>query len=490
MNYADFDACELSLLIRKKEFTVKELLESVISNIEQYNPLLNAVIFTQYEQARDEAELLDMKLRQSGQDFNPGPLFGVPFLMKNLLADCKGSQFTDGSRFVHGNISNLDSAIVKRYRSAGLIPCGRTNASEFGVMPTTEPALYGPTLNPWNTGYTPGGSSGGSAAAVASRIVPAAHGNDGGGSLRIPGSCCGLFALKPSRARNPLGPLFGDIASGIVCEHALTRSVRDSAALLDISSGPQTGDPYYAPKAEGSFLKQVETPPGKLKIAFLTEVPEGWNDIRELHPHCREAVDDAATLCAELGHHVEQINSRDLSWPDLPGTFISVFCSFIGHAVRYWERTLGKKIRQTDLEPATWDLYSAGLKITGGDYLSAIENLQLFSRKIAVWYEKGGWDILLSPCMRIPPTPIGAFDPDPAEPEKWINNALSFVAFTRTQNITGHPAMSVPLYWNSQGLPMGVQFAGSMGSEDLLFRLAGQLEKARPWISRRPGVSV
>lgn len=490
MNYADYDACKLSLLIRKKEFTVKDLLESVISSIEQDNPLLNAVIFTIYEQARQTAESLDKQLCKPGPDFSPGPLFGVPFLVKNLLAECKGSQFTDGSRFVVGNVSKLDSEIVRRYRSAGLIPCGRTNASEFGAMPTTEPALYGPTMNPWNTGYTPGGSSGGSAAAVASRMVPAAHGNDGGGSLRIPGSCCGVFALKPSRARNPLGPLFGDIASGIVCEHALTRSVRDSAALLDVSSGPQTGDPYYAPKPEGSYFEQVEIPPGRLKIAFLTEVPEGWNDIRELHPDCRKAVDDAAGLCADLGHHVESINSRELSWPDLPGTFITVFASFVVHAVRYWERTLGKKIRQTDLEPATWDLYSTGLKITGRDYLSAIENLQLFSRKIAGWYEKGGWDTLLSPCMRIPPTSLGAFDPDPAEPEKWINNALSFVAFTRTQNITGQPAMSVPLYWNSQDLPIGVQFAGSMGSEDLLFRLAGQLEKARPWFSRSPEVSV
>jgi amidase len=316
--------------------------------------------------------------------------------------------------------------------------------------------------------------------------MPMAHGNDGGGSIRIPASCCGVFGLKPTRARNPLGPLFGDIAGGIVHEHGLTRTVRDSAALLDVTSGPSLGDPYHAPPKNGPYYNEVGRNPGKLKIGYLSRLPEGWNEETALHPDCEAAVKDAAMLCEELGHTVEEVSSDQLAFPDLPQNFIILFISFVGHAFAYWERELGKKIKQQEVESVTWKLYQESLKTTGASFLVAMENLQRFSRKLAVWYHDGNCDLLLSPTMRIPPTKIGAFDPSPEDPMKSIKIALSFVAFTRTQNITGEPAMSVPLYWNKDNVPIGVQFAGRFGDEAMLFRLAAQLEQARPWADKKP----
>ncbi len=315
-----------------------------------------------------------------------------------------------------------------------------------------------------------------------------AHGNDGGGSIRIPASCCGLFGLKPTRGRNPLGPLFGDLGGGIVCEHAVTRTVRDSAALLDATSGPDLGDPYYAPPMERPFLKEVQRDAGRLKIGLLTSVPEGWNEETALHPDCKAAVKDAAQLCQDLGHTVEEVSAVQLSHPNLPQTFVLIFSCFVGHVVAYWERELGKKISQDELEPATWALYQDSLKTTGAAYLVAQEELQRFSRKIASWYHTGNYDVLLSPTMRIPPTKIGSFQSSPDDPMKWIRIALSFVAFTRTQNITGQPAMSAPLYWNEDNIPIGVQFAGRFGDEATLFRLAAQLEQARPWADKKPPI--
>jgi Asp-tRNA(Asn)/Glu-tRNA(Gln) amidotransferase A subunit family amidase len=335
---------------------------------------------------------------------------GVPFLLKDLIAEYRGAPFHEGSFAVKGYVSKVDSELVKRQKAAGLIIVGKTNTPEFGCLPTTEPALYGPTANPWNPSRTPGGSSGGSAAAVAAGIVPMAHGNDGGGSIRIPASCCGLFGLKPTRGRNPLGPLFGDIGSGIVHEHAVTRTVRDSAALLDVTSGPARGDPYYAPPKECPFLEEVIREAGRLKIG------------------------------------------------------------------------------EYELEPVTWSRYHAGLDKTGTDYLVALEEIQRFSRKLARWYHEGSWDLILSLKLRIPPTNLGAFKTTPEAPTGWLDATLSFTAFTRIQNLTGQPAMSVPLFWNQDNLPIGVQFAGRFGDEATLFRLAAQLEQARPWADKKPPI--
>jgi amidase len=481
-----FDAIGLSELVKKGEIAPGELLEITIQRIENVNPAINAVIHKFYDQARTAAETWSSAIK-AGQASLPG-FCGVPFLLKDLLAECSGTPFNEGSRAVQGYISKVDTELVKRYKAGGLIVLGKANAAEFGVLPTTETAFHGSTRNPWNPDFTPGGSSGGSAAAVAAGILPMAHANDGGGSIRVPASCCGLFGLKPTRGRNPMGPLFGDLGGGIAHEHALTRTVRDSAALLDETSGPDLGDPYHAPRKERPYQEEVGRDSGRLKIGFLTRVPEGWNEETDLHPDCKAAVSDAAQLCETLGHTVEEIPADELSYPDVPRSFLVVFTCFVGHIVAYWERELQKKISQDELESVTWQLYQESLKTTGADYLVAVENLQRFARKIAHRYHAGNFDMLLSPTMRIPPTKLGAFQRSPQDPMSAIRVALSFIVFTRTQNITGQPAMSVPLYWNEAGIPIGVQFAGRYGQEGQLFRLAAQLEQARPWADKIPPV--
>ena len=480
----DYDGVALGELVRKKEVKPTELLEVTIQRIEKINPKLNAVIHKMYDQSRETAENWNTQVQKGGAE--GVILCGVPFLLKDLLAEYKGAPFHEGSRAVQGYVSKIDTELVKRHKTGGLVIVGKTNTPEFGALPTTEPILYGPTHNPWDPTLTPGGSSGGSAAAVAAGIVPMAHGSDGGGSIRIPASCCGLFGLKPTRGRNPLGPLFGDIGSGIVHEHAVTRTVRDSAALLDITSGPDLGDPYLAPPKERPFLEEIGRDPGRLKIGFLSRVPEGWYEKSQFHPDCEAAVRDAAQLCGKLGHIIEEIDPNQLTHPTVPLLFGHIFSSYLGHAVAYWEKELGQKISQQDLEPITWGGYQSGLKKSGANYLVTIEGVQSFSRKIAHWYQEGSYDLLLSPTMCIPPVKLGLFQSTPENPMKWLEVALPFLAITRVQNLTGQPAMSVPLFWNKEDIPIGVQFAGRFGDEATLFRLAAQLERARPWKNRIP----
>lgn len=481
-----YDAIALGELIRSGEISPLELLEATIQSVEKVNSQLNAVIHKMYEQARRVAERLTLHREEVPQAASP--FRGVPFLLKDLLAECKGAPFNEGSRAIKGYVSKIDSELVKRLKAGGLNVFGKTNASEFGILPSSETAAHGSTANPWNPRLTAGGSSGGSAAAVASGMVPMAHGNDGGGSIRIPASCCGLFGLKPTRGRNPLGPLFGDMAGGIAHEHAVTRTVRDSAALLDVTSGPDLGDPYCAPPKKQPFLAEVRRDVGRLKIGFLTRIPEGWNEETGLHPDCENAVKDAAHLCETLGHVVVEVDSGRFCHPNLPERFGCIFTCFVGHAVAYWQRELGRAIGQHELEPVTWEIYQESLNTTGSEYLSAVEDIQRLSRKIAHWYHEGDYDMLLSPTMRIPPTKLGAFEATADDPDRWIRTALSFVAFTRAQNITGQPAMSVPLFWNEENVPIGVQFAGRFGDEATLFRLAAQLEQARPWCHKKPRI--
>lgn len=473
-----YDAIALGEMIQKGEIRPTELLETIIQRIERVNPKLNAVIHKMYDQAREIAER-----RPAGGLFG-----GVPFLLKDLIAEYKGVPFHEGSLAVKGYISKIDTELVRRLKAEGLIIVGKTNTPEFGFVPTTEPSLYGATVNPWDPTLTPGGSSGGSAAAVAAGIVPMAHGNDGGGSIRIPASCCGLFGLKPTRGRSPLGPLFGDMGTGIVCEHAVTRTVRDSAALLDATSGPDPGDPYQAPPKERPFLEEVRREVGRLKIGFLTSIPGGWSIETRLHQDCENAVKDAARLCESLGHIVKEIAPEELSYSNLFKTFGKLFSCLTGHFIAYWEKELGKELTQDHLEPVTWVSYQAGLKRTGADYLGIVEALQLFSRKLAHWYDEGGYDMILSPTISIPPTKLGAFQLVPDDPMRWARMSNTFVALTYIYNITGQPAMSVPLFWNEANVPIGVQFAGRFGDEATLFRLAAQLEQARPWADRKPPI--
>jgi amidase len=479
-----YDGLALSGLIQKGQISPVELLDITIRRIEKINPMLNAVIHKMYDQARQTAEKWSSKLNAGTA--TRAVFCGVPFLLKDLIAEYAGAPLSEGCRAVHGYVSKIDSELVKRQKAAGLIIVGKTNTPELGCLPSTEPSLFGPTMNPWHPGLTPGGSSGGSAAAVAAGIVPMAHGSDGGGSIRIPASCCGIFGLKPTRGRNPFGPLFGDLGSGIAHEHAVTRTVRDSAALLDATSGPDLGDPYGAPPKERPFLEECGPDAGRLKIGFLTGIPEGWNDETDLHPDCANAVQDAARLCEALGHIVEEIVPAQLSHPKIPVFFGRIFSCFVGQVIAYWERELGKEISQDELEAATRVSYQASLKRSGADYLVAVEEMQRLSRKIARWYHRGHYDLLLSATMRIPPTKLGAFEATADDPMKWLEATRSFVVFTRIQNLTGQPAMSVPLYWNQDNVPIGVQFAGRFGDEATLFRLAAQLEQARPWADRQP----
>jgi len=411
-----------------------------------------------------------------------GPFAGVPFLLKDIMAFYRGVRATLGSRALADNIATHDSELVRRYRAAGLVMLGRTNVPEFGLLPTTEPELHGRCRNPWNTERTTGGSSGGSSAAVAAGIVPMAHASDGGGSIRIPASCCGLFGLKPTRGRNPLGPDFGDSMSGLLAEHAVTRSVRDSAALLDATCGPDPGDPYVAPEPERPFLDEVGAAPGRLRIAFAT-----WNLLgSDPHPDCLAALEDAARLCEELGHEVVE-SAPTVNHSELIGHFFTVvWTSSLASTISAIAFGSGVDPSPDLYEPMTWALYQRGLTFTGGDYLSAIQGLQRTARRLARW--GSDFDLWLTPTLGEPPVPLGTFDPEPDNP--WVGWARSgsFCPYTGIANVTGQPAMTVPLHWNEEGLPVGTQFIGRYGDEATLFRIAAQLEEARPWAGKRPPV--
>jgi len=292
----------------------------------------------------------------------------------------------------------------------------------------------------------------------------------------------------PTRGRKPLGPHFGDIGGGLVHEHGLTRTVRDSAALLDATSGPDLGDPYHAPPNERPFLEEVKREVRRLKIGLLSSIPEGWSLESQLHPDCENAVKDAARICETQGHIVEEVVPGDLSYPDLFKTFGKIFTCLTGQFISYWETELGKSLVKEQLEPITWITYQAGLKRTGGDYLGALESIQRFSRKLARWQDEGGYDMILSPTVRIPPAKLGSFRSVPDDPMRWAKMSNTLSALTYIYNITGQPAMTVPLFWNEENLPIGVQFAGRFGDEATLFRLAAQLEQARPWADKKPPI--
>jgi amidase len=480
------DGIALGELVRKGQVTPLELVERAVCRIEAVNPRLNAVIHRMYDEARRAAETLKIKRTKSRSI--PGPFTGVPFLLKDLIAEYAGAPFWEGCVGLKGHVSKLDTELVRRQKSAGLIVVGKTNTPEFGGLPTTDCTLFGPTANPWNPFLTPGGSSGGSASAAAARIVPMAHANDAGGSIRVPASCCGLFGLKPTRGRNPLGPLFGDLMGGLICEHAVTVTVRDSAALLDATCGTDAGDPYCAPARKRPYLHEVGKDVKGLKIGYLTSIPEGWHLEPDIHPDCRAAALDAAKLCESLGHHVYEIPADTLAWPGLYKKFGLLWACGIGHTIQYWEETLGKKLTQKDLEPMTWMSYQAGLKRTGADYLRTMEEVQRFSRKMGAFLSKRRCDLILSPTICQPPVERTAFKFMPGDPMRAARMSSAYLALTYVYNLTGQPAMSVPLFWNGDHLPIGVQFAGRFGDEGLLIRLASQLEQCRPWRDRRPPI--
>lgn len=468
------DAMALAGLVREGEVTPLELVEAAIERCERLNPQLNAVVTPMYDLARAAAQ----------GPLGKGTFAGVPFLLKDLLATYQGVRLTAGSALLKDFVADRDSELVRRQKKAGLITIGKTNTPEWGLMPTTEPVLLGRASNPWDLSRTPGGSSGGSAAAVAAGIVPLAHGNDGGGSIRIPSSCCGLFGLKPTRARNPLGPGFGDLMSGLVVEHALTRSVRDSAALLDATAGPELGDPYWAPPPARPFLQEVGADPGQLRIAFSTRNLFGF----EVHADCQAAVRQAAVLCAELGHEVTEAEPSLSQQGYLPLVFGVIWAAGLACTLEGIARLTGQPIQEEQVEPMTWALYQRGRECSAADYLLAVTTAQRVAREIAPFFVQH--DLWLTPTLALPPRPLGWHDPTPDDPLRGWRRSAQFAPFTATCNLTGQPAMSVPLYWNQEDLPIGSHFVGRFGDEATLFRLAAQLEQARPWAGRRPPVAA
>jgi amidase len=469
---ASLDATAQAELVRRREVTPLELLEAAIARVEKVNPAINAVVFKMYDQARATARA----------PLPAGPLSGVPFLIKDFLAEYAGVPFTEGTAYLGNYIPTEDSELVRRYKRAGLVFIGKTNTPELAVGPTTEPRLFGPTRNPWDTGRTAGGSSGGAAAAVAAGMVPMAHGNDAGGSIRVPAACCGVFGLKPTRARIPLGPHYGDLMSGLVAEHALTRSVRDSAALLDAVSGPELGDPYWAPPPARPFAAEVAAPAGKLRIAFSTRTITG----AEISPQCVAAVEDAASLCAHLGHEVvEAMPKIDAERFFL--AFTSVLAAGFTCAIDDWTRRLGRAPTEDLFEPFVWAFTGRGRQITAPQYLLAVQDLQRISRTVAHFF--ADHDVWLTPMLGEPPVPLGTFAYRPGtDPFELRRKMARFTPFSYFANATGQPAMAVPTYWTPEGLPVGNQYIGRFGDEATLFRLASQIEAERPWAQRHPPV--
>ena len=392
---AFLDATDQAALVRNGEVSATELVEGAIERIERLNPVLGAVVTTLYDQARAAVAASPPS----------GPFGGVPYLLKDLVVEIEGTPFHEGSEFLRGNVSTFTSELVHRLRRAGLVVLGRTNTPEFGMVPACEPRLHGPTRNPWDPQRSTSGSSGGSAAAVAARMVPMAHGNDLGGSLRFPAAACGLFGLKPTRARNPLGPEYGDAVGGWAVEHAVTVSVRDSAALLDATAGPAPGDPDPAPPAARPFAAEVGADPGRLRIAYTARLPGGEGG----HPDCVRALDDAVALCAELGH--------DLVEADLPGlddrigaAIGTVFNAATAWIVGYWVRHRGREPAPDELDPLTRAYRDVGRGVSAADYLLAVGDLQKFARGVAGFLggvEHGGVDLWLTPTMSAPPERIG-----------------------------------------------------------------------------------
>ena len=469
-DFARLDATELADLVRRREVSALELVEDAIARIERLNPHINAVVATMYKEARTIA----------GGRLPDAPFAGVPFLLKDSLASYAGVPTTSASRLLQGRVCNQDSLLVAALKRAGLIVLGKTNCAEFGLLPTTEPSLFGATHNPWNPKCSPGGSSGGSAAAVAAGMVTMAHGTDGGGSIRIPASCCGVFGMKPTRGVNPCGPEYGDVRVRLVVEHALTRSVRDSAALLDATSRPGVGDSFRGPALQRKFLQEVGIDPGRLRIAVSSP------GVVDLHPDCADALQDAALVCRHLGHEV--VNA----WPRIDylratQLFTTLWTAGCAATLDGIAHRNGVSIRSGDVEPLTWLLYETGGRVSAPEYELAIHELQDMARSIARFFVE--FDVWLAPVVTEPPPLLGSFDAPPEDLFAAFRRASKFAPVPALCNVTGQPAMSVPLYWNARGLPIGSHFAGRFGDEATLFRLAGQLEQYRPWKARRPMVA-
>jgi amidase len=490
--YNQYDGLGLAELVKKKEVSTAELCEEAIERIERVNPALNAVIAPMYDLAR----------RAINEGLPDGPFCGVPFLLKDLLGDYAGVPQTMGSRACINYIPAQDSELVKRYKQAGLVIVGKTNTPEFGLLGITEPELHGPTRNPWNPDHTPGGSSGGSAAAVASGMVPLASANDGAGSIRIPSACCGLFGLKVTRGRTPNGPLHGRTWQGAVVEHVISRSVRDSAAILDATHGPDAGAPFVIPPPQQAYMKEIEDRPGRLRIAFNTQSPID----SDVHPECIRAVEQTVGLLEELGHQVEEARP-EVDGQTLAKGLLILYSAEVTTIFDALIPFLGRKVKPSDVETVTWTLGLLGRTYTAGQIVKANREWELAGRIMGRFHE--AYDLYLTPTIAYPPVKIGELALKPIEgillkvinslglgrlliasgvTDKLAVESLSKTPFTQLANFTGQPAMSLPLHWTPDNLPCGVQFMGRYGDEATLLRLAAQLEEAQPWFDKRPPI--
>ncbi|WP_394761961.1 amidase [Phenylobacterium sp.] len=463
MNFEDYrrhDAVGLAELVARREVSASELLDAAAGRMAEVNPRINAVT-------------LDLTERARGEPAAPGAFSGVPFLLKDLGATLEGTVTSMGSRLFADNVAAADSALTVAYKGAGLSIFGKTNTPEFGLWPFTESEFLGVCRNPWDLSRTPGGSSGGAAAAVAAGIVPAAHASDGGGSIRTPAACCGLFGMKPSRGRVSFAPV-GEGWGGASVQHAVTRSVRDSAALLDVACRPQPGDPYFLSPPERPFLEEASRAPGRLRIGFTTAAMQA----HALDPECEAAVRDTARLCEQLGHHVEEVAiPGDVAAMQMAAGAVisaSIAASLDAEADRR-----GRAIEPGEIEGLTMATYRRGATVTAAAYVQGLQVLHAYARAEAALFES--YDVLLLSTLGSPAIPIGWV----LEDTSLIGERLfAFMPNTQAFNNTGQPAMTVPLAWSRSGLPIGMQFVARMGAEGVLFRLAGQLEQARPWFDR------
>jgi amidase len=472
------DATDQAALVRSGEVTPSELVDAAIERIEQLDPRVNAVVIRWFDHARELAR----------GELPAGPFQGVPFLLKDLWANYAGQPISNGNRVLRDAAlpAAADTTLVARFRDAGLVTLGRTNSPEFGSLPTTEPEAWGATHNPWDLERSPGGSSGGSAAAVAAGMVPIAHASDGGGSIRIPASCCGLVGLKPSQGRISLGPLRDESNLGV--ELCVSRTVRDTAALLDAVRGPGVGDTVIAPTPVWPYVDEIGAEPGRLRVGLLDHHPSGG----ALHDECAEAARRGAGLLESLGHIVEPGFPSALANPEFARRFGALWSTNMAVALTRVGEVLGREVTEADVEAVNWAQAEFARSVSGVDYALALAANVSFRRAVQRWWaphpDGDGFDLLVCPTVAELPPPLGTFSNDPSAPMAPMARAGAFVPFTPPFNSSGQPAISLPLHWTDDGLPVGVQLVAAYGREDVLIRVAAQLEAAAPWAHRRPPI--
>ncbi len=467
------DATDQAALVRSGEVSARELLDAAIERIERIDPAVDAVNIRWFEHAQSVAD----------GPLPDGPFRGVPFLLKDLWSHFAGQTLSNGNQALKdaAPVSPTDTTLVARFKAAGLVTAGRTNSPEFGSLPTTEPTAWARTRNPWNTAHSPGGSSGGSAAAVASGMVPIAHASDGGGSIRIPASCCGLVGLKPSQGRITLGPFRDESNLGV--ELCVSRSLRDTAALLDAVHGPGVGDTVMAPAPVRPYLDELGAPTGRLRIGMLDHHPFG----SAIHPECATAARNAAALLESLGHHVEAAFPPAMANPEFGRRFGAMWSTNMAASIARIAAQLGRELSDDEVQLHNRAQAQFARNVSGVEYAMALAANVEFRRAVQQWWADG-WDLLVTPTLAEPPTRIGEFDDQPDSPMAPMVRSAQYVAFTPAFNASGQPAISLPLHTTADGLPVGVQLVAAYGREDVLFRVASQIEQAQPWIDRRPSI--